>query len=83
MKRMATYKGWTIDAAPIILANQRLFQSCAIVEREHGERFVFVDLGNRVFRSQAHERGIEWAKRWIDNNYTYGTADERGRTAAS
>ncbi|MGU4703168.1 hypothetical protein K6L09_41615 [Burkholderia cepacia] len=79
MKRMATYKGWTIDAAPIILARQRLFQSCAIVEREHGERFVFVDLGNRVFRSQAHARGIEWAMRWIDNNYSYGAAGRRDR----
>ncbi len=76
--RVATYKGWTIDAAPIIVAKQRLFQSCAVIERESGERFVFVDLGNRVFRSQAHERGIEWAKHWIDNNYTYGVARRRG-----
>lgn len=80
MKRIARivrYQGWTIDAAPIVLAKHRLFQSCAVVERDGGERFVFVDLGNRVFRSQAHERGIEWAKRWIDNNYTYGPAGQR------
>lgn len=75
--RIATYRGWTIDAAPIILAKQRLFQSCAIIERESGERFVFVDLGNRVYRWQAHERGIEWAKHWIDNNYVYGHSGRR------
>ncbi|WP_454727690.1 MULTISPECIES: hypothetical protein [Cupriavidus] len=71
---MATYRGWTIDAAPIMVPKLRFFQSCAVVEREGGERFVFVDLGNRVYRWQAHERAIEWAKRWIDNNYTGGAA---------
>ncbi|MCY0852526.1 hypothetical protein [Cupriavidus sp. D39] len=72
--RMATYRGWTIDAAPIMVPKQRVFQSCAVIERESGERFVFVDLGSRVYRWQAHERAIEWAKRWIDNNYTVGAA---------
>lgn len=72
MKRFAAYEGWTIDAAPIRLTSQRLFMSCAIIQRETGERFVFCDLGNRGYREQAHERGIEWAKRWIDSNY--GTA---------
>jgi len=62
-----------IDSALIILAKQRLFISGAVIERDIGERFVFTDLGNRVYRRQAHERGIEWAKRWIDNNnYGYG-----------
>ena len=71
MKRFAEYDGWMIDAAPIKLPKQRLFMSCAIIKRESGERFVFKDLGNRVYRTQAHERGIEWAKSWIDNNYGY------------
>ncbi len=72
--RIASYQGWTIDAAPVILAQHRLFQSCAVIRRDNGERFVFVDLGNRVYRWQAHDRGIEWAKHWIDNNYTYRAA---------
>jgi hypothetical protein len=75
MKRFAEYDGWMIDAAPIRLTKQRLFMSCAIVRRETGERFVFTDLGNRVYRAQAHERGIEWARRWIDTNYGYIAAD--------
>jgi hypothetical protein len=33
---------------------------------------VFSDLGNWVYRWQAYERGIEWAKRWIDTNYRLG-----------
>jgi hypothetical protein len=33
---------------------------------------VFSDLGNRVYRWQAYERGIEWAKEWIDTNYLRG-----------
>ena len=45
-----------------------------MIERADGERFVFSDLGNRVYRWQAYERGIEWAKQWIDNNCRYGTA---------
>jgi hypothetical protein len=44
------------------------FVSGVIVSRGD-ERFIFNDLGNRVYRAQAYERGIEWAKRWIDNNY--------------
>lgn len=67
MKRHATHRGWAIDAAPLLLPRQRLFESCAVVESADGERFVFVDLGNRAIRSQAHERAISWSKRWIDN----------------
>ena len=70
--RSAEYEGWKIEASPIILAKQRLFQSGVIVMRNDGERFVFSDLGNRVYRWQAYERGIEWGKRWIDTNYRYG-----------
>ncbi|MFL9913090.1 hypothetical protein [Paraburkholderia sp. RL17-337-BIB-A] len=71
MKRFAEYDGWKIEASPIILSKQRLFQSAVVIERD-GERFVFSDLGNRVYRWQAYERGIEWAKRWIDTNYRLG-----------
>jgi hypothetical protein len=71
MKWFAEYNGWSIEASPIILAKQRLFQSGAVVTRQTGERFVFADLGNFVYRTQAYERGFEWAKRWIDNNFTY------------
>ncbi|MXN76409.1 hypothetical protein GR157_16885 [Burkholderia sp. 4701] len=76
-KRLAEYEGWKIEASPIILAHQRLFASGVIVSRGE-ERFIFTDLGNRVYRAQAYERGIEWAKRWIDNNYRYGAAGRRG-----
>ncbi|NIE81827.1 MULTISPECIES: hypothetical protein [unclassified Burkholderia] len=68
VSRFAEYKGWKIEASPTILAKQRLFVSGVIITREH-ERFIFTDLGNRVYRAQAYERGIEWAKQWIDNNY--------------
>ncbi|MDN7805694.1 hypothetical protein [Burkholderia gladioli] len=68
VSRFAEYKGWKIEASPIILAKHRLFASGVIITREH-ERFIFTDLGNRVYRAQAYERGIEWAKQWIDNNY--------------
>ena len=66
--RSAEYEGWKIGVSPTILANQRLFVSGVIVSRGD-ERFIFTDLGNRVYRAQAYVRGIEWAKRWIDNNY--------------
>ena len=72
VKRFAEYEGWKIEASPTILANQRLFVSGVIVSRGN-ERFIFTDLGNGVFRSQAYERGIEWARHWIDNNYRPGT----------
>lgn len=72
MKRFAEYQGWTIEASPIILVRPRLFQAGVVIERHDGERFVFSDLGNRVYRWQAYERGIEWAKRWIDTNYGLG-----------
>jgi hypothetical protein len=78
-RRYAEYEGWTIDAAPTILSTQRLFVSSAVITRASGERFVFTDLGNRVYRWQAHERGIEWAKRWIDNNYGYSKSRVRSR----
>ncbi len=68
ISRFAEYEGWKIEASPTILANQRLFVSGVIVSRD-GERFIFTDLGNRVYRTQAYERGIEWARQWIDNNY--------------
>ncbi|EEF26343.1 conserved hypothetical protein, partial [Ricinus communis] len=71
MKRFAEYQGWTIEASPTRLVKQRLFVSGVVIERD-GVRFVFADLGNRVYRQQAYERGIEWAKQWIDNNYGYG-----------
>ncbi len=72
MKRFAEYEGWTIEASPIVLASHRLFQAGVVIQRDDGERFVFSDLGNRAYRSQAYERGIEWAKRWIDTNYRLG-----------
>jgi hypothetical protein len=68
VNRFAEYEGWTIEASPTVLVNQRLFVSGVIVSRGE-ERFIFTDLGNRVYRGQAYERGIEWAKQWIDNNY--------------
>ncbi|WP_308833888.1 hypothetical protein [Paraburkholderia sp. SARCC-3016] len=68
VNRFAEYEGWKIEASPTILANQRLFVSGVIVSRDN-ERFIFTDLGNRVYRAQAYERGIEWARQWIDNNY--------------
>ncbi len=69
VKRFAEYNGRMIEASPITLTKQRLFQAAAVIEREDGECFVFSDLGDRVYRWQAYERGIEWAKRWIDTNY--------------
>ncbi|WOD14633.1 hypothetical protein [Paraburkholderia kirstenboschensis] len=51
--------------------NQRLFVSGVAVSRGE-ERFIFTDLGNRVYRSQAYERGIEWARQWKGNNYRPG-----------
>ncbi|MGF6996880.1 hypothetical protein [Paraburkholderia sp. GAS32] len=71
VNRFAEYAGWKIEASPTILATQRLFVSGVIVSRG-GDRFIFTDLGNRVYRWQAYERGIEWAKHWIDNNYRLG-----------
>ena len=71
VNRFAEYEGWKIEASPTILANRRLFVSGVIVSRGD-ERFIFTDLGSRVYRSQAYERGIEWAKQWIDNNYRLG-----------
>lgn len=71
VNRFAEYEGWKIEASPTILAKQRLFVSGAIVSRGD-ERFVFTDLGNRVYRAQAYERGIEWARQWIDNNFNCG-----------
>lgn len=71
VNRLTEYEGWKIEASPTILANQRLFVSGVIVSRGD-ERFIFTDLGNRVYRWQAYERGIEWAKQWIANNYRLG-----------
>jgi hypothetical protein len=68
VNRFAQYEGWTIESSPTILAKQRLFVSGVIVSRGD-ERFIFTDLGNRVYRWQAYERGIDWAKQWIYNNY--------------
>jgi hypothetical protein len=68
VSRFAEYEGWKIEASPIIRPSQRLFVSGVIVSRGD-ERFIFTDLGNRVYRWQAYKRGIEWAKQWIDNNY--------------
>ncbi len=67
VSRFAEHEGWRIEASPIILAAQRLFSSGAIVSRGD-ERFIFTDLGNRVYRAQAYERGLEWSRQWIDNN---------------
>jgi hypothetical protein len=72
MKRFAEYHRWKIEASPTILVRQRLFQIGVVIESNDGERFVFSDLGNRVYRWQAYERGIEWAKYWIDTNYRRG-----------
>ncbi|MFC4705130.1 hypothetical protein [Paraburkholderia caffeinitolerans] len=68
MDRFAHYRGWSIDVAPVLVGT--LFRSSAIVERLlDGERFIFSDLGDRSTRDDAHERVLEWTKRWIDNNY--------------
>ena len=72
MKRFERYGNWTIEASPTIIAKQRLFRSGVVIERDDDERFVFSDLGNRVYRWQAYERGIEWAKHWVDTNYKFG-----------
>ncbi|SOE89026.1 hypothetical protein SAMN05446927_7661 [Caballeronia arationis] len=69
--RFAEYNGWKIESSPTIIAAQRLFRSGVVISRATGERFVFTDLGNRVYRWQAYERGIEWAKQWIINNYGF------------
>jgi hypothetical protein len=69
VSRFAEYNGWTIEASPTILVRERLFVSGVLIRRGSGEHFIFHDLGNRVYRWQAYERGIEWAKHWIDNNY--------------
>jgi hypothetical protein len=72
MKRKVEYDGWTIEASPTIIVKQRLFSSVAI---SRGDLyFFFHDVGNRVYREQAYERGIVWAKRWIDNNCRYGSS---------
>jgi hypothetical protein len=71
VKRTVEYEGWIIEASPTIIAKQRLFSSGVAVSRGD-ERFFFHDLGNRVYRAQAYERGIEWAKQWIDNYCRYG-----------
>ena len=55
--------------SPTILVKQRLLKVGVVIERNDGERFVFSDLGHRVYRWQAYERGVEWAKGWIDTNY--------------
>lgn len=69
MKRFAEYEGCKIEASPIILSRERLFKSGVIIECPDGRRFVFSDLGDRVYRWQAYERGIEWAKEWIYTNF--------------
>jgi hypothetical protein len=70
MKRVTEYEGWKVEASPVVLVKQRLFQAGAVISRGN-ERFAFSDLGNRVDRDQAYVRGIEWARRWIDNNYRH------------
>jgi hypothetical protein len=67
MKRRAEYEGWFIDAAPLKRAKDTMFQACVVIESVYGRRFVFTDFGYCATRSEAHELGIEWAKRWIDN----------------
>jgi hypothetical protein len=80
MERLARYEGWKIEASPTILAKQRLFQAGVVIEHDNGEGFAFSDLGNRVYRWQAYERGIQWAKHWIDTNYRLGAhKPPRGR----
>jgi hypothetical protein len=64
MNRFAPYESWKIEASPIVLARPRLFQADVVIERNDGERFVFSDLGNRVYRWRAYERNIEWATHW-------------------
>jgi hypothetical protein len=71
MNRFPPYESWKIKASLIVLARQRL-QAGVVIERNDGERFVFSDLGNRVYRWQAYERSIEWATHWIDANYRLG-----------
>ncbi|BBU33450.1 hypothetical protein BTHE68_71840 (plasmid) [Burkholderia sp. THE68] len=67
--RFANYNGWNIEASPTIIADQRLYRSGVVISRTSGERFVFADLGNRVYRWQAYQRGLDWAKAWVDSNY--------------
>jgi hypothetical protein len=68
MERFTQYRGWSIDAAPVVIG--KVFRSSAIVERlVDGVRFIFPDLGDRPTRLDACERAIEWTKRWIDENY--------------
>ncbi|WP_321890215.1 hypothetical protein [Paraburkholderia bannensis] len=68
MERFAHYRGWSIDAAPILVG--RLFRASAVVERLiDGERFIFSDLGDRPTRDDAQLRALEWTRNWIDNNY--------------
>lgn len=73
MSRYAEYRTWSIDAAPLLYSD--MFRACAIVERapqegeECGLRFVFSDLGDCATRDAAHNRGIWWAKRWLDENF--------------
>ncbi|HKT97931.1 MAG TPA: hypothetical protein VJS30_15580 [Paraburkholderia sp.] len=49
ISRFSEYEGWKIEASPTILVKQRLFVTGVIVTRGD-ERFVFHDLGNRVYR---------------------------------
>jgi hypothetical protein len=58
MKRFAKYESWKIEASPTILVRQRFFQAGVVIERDDGERFVFSDFGNRVYRWQAYERSV-------------------------
>jgi hypothetical protein len=68
MERFALYRGWSIDATPVIVG--RLYRSSAVVERlVDGERFIFSDLGDRGSREEAQARALEWTRQWIDNNY--------------
>jgi hypothetical protein len=83
MNRFAKYEGWTIEASPTIIAKQRLFRTGVVIKRDECERFVFSDLGNRVYRWQAYERGIAWAKEWIDANYRLGARSGRLTVSAN
>lgn len=68
MDRFTHYRGWSIDATPIMAG--KLFRASAVVERLiDGERFIFSDPGDRQTRGAAQVRAIEWTTRWIDNNY--------------
>ncbi|WP_233469266.1 hypothetical protein [Caballeronia glathei] len=71
MSGHAKYRDWSIKVAPVIHGD--LFRACVVVTGSHAEGepqgFVFNDLGDCATRDAAYNRGIAWAKRWVDENF--------------